>query len=251
MALKSWLFNTGVRLAKLKAEYSHKKNKPFSVTEIRTALKFGDSLLGLLQPTKKNIITTDALLGGLFCFHTQGAGVPQCTILYLHGGAYIVDLPSLANHSRYLTTEIAANCNAEIWTIDYRVAPEHPYPAAIEDAYTAYLALLEKGVPPKEIVVMGDSAGGGLSLALLMKLRDNHKPLPKAAIVISPWTDLAATGDSMVSRAASDPIFIPSLITQSAAQVVSAALMQEPYISPFYGNYAGLPPIMIMVGGRE
>ncbi len=246
------MFNLSLKFAKHNAEKSHRNNKNINVMDLRKEVARFNKIIGMLEPYRKELKITNQKLGDIHCLHLQPADKPKAVILYLHGGGYILDLK---NHTKsqylYFTAEIAANCQSQVWIIDYRIAPEHPYPAAIEDAYSSYLSLLNRGISAKDIMLMGDSAGGGLTLALLMKLRDDGKPSPRAAVTLSPWTDLALTGTSINSKADVDPMLTPFLLTETAAFVVPSQSAKEPYISPFYGNFEGLPPLMIVVGGRE
>src|SRR5258708_8123833 len=135
--------------------------------------------------------------------------------------------------------------NARAMAIDYRLAPEHPFPAAVEDATGAYKWLLAQGYKPQKIVIAGDSAGGGLTLAALLALRDSGQPLPAGAVPISPWTDLEGTGGSVGSRAEKDPIVQEANLAASAKQYYGAHDPQEPLVSPLHANFCGLPSIFI------
>jgi epsilon-lactone hydrolase len=168
-------------------------------------------------------------------------------VLYFHGGAYAIGTATLC---RDFTWRIGAATRAEVVYFDYRLAPEHPFPAAVEDAVTAYRWLAER-LDSRRIAFMGDSAGGGLALATLYKLRDQGLPLPGAAIAISPWTDLALSGRSLQSNAASDPMLITAHLHALANGYLAGADPRHPYASPLYGNAAGLPPTLIQVGSDE
>jgi monoterpene epsilon-lactone hydrolase len=158
---------------------------------------------------------------------TPGAGR---SIFFLHGGGYQIGSP--ASH-RGLVADIARAAGAHALSIDYRLAPEHRYPAALDDALSAYRWLLEKGVEPARLAIAGDSAGGGLAIALLYRIRALGLPLPAAGVLLSPWTDMEASGESYASRAALDPIH------------------QRPMLLAIYGDPAGLPPLLVQVGERE
>ncbi len=177
---------------------------------------------------------------------TRAASLAGRWLLYLHGGGYRI---GSAAAYRQLTWRIADATCARVLIIDYRLAPEHPFPAAIDDAHAAYRWLLEQDA--KEIVVMGDSAGGGLALALLMKLRDEGFRLPDAAVAMSPWTDLALTGVSLTENAAADPMLNADDLPQAAADYLAGTDPHHPYASPLYGNPSGLPPVLILVGSDE
>ncbi len=173
---------------------------------------------------------------------------PSRHVLYLHGGAYRVGAPSTYRH---FTWRIARTARARVLVPDYRLAPEHPFPAALDDAVTSYLWLLTEGADPRCIAVVGDSAGGGLVLALLLKLRDDGIVLPAAAVALSPWTDLALTGVSLATNAEADPMINADDIPVFAADYLAAADPRNAYASPLYGDFSGLPAIMIQVGSDE
>lgn len=169
-------------------------------------------------------------------------------ILYLHGGSYSAGSP----HShRALAGNIAYAAKARALTIDYRLAPEHPYPAALEDALTAYKWLIEKHAKPEQITIAGDSAGGGLTIALLLALRDLDIPMPASAVVLSPWTDLSASGESWQTNAKSDYVINGESLRVSAQLYLDRADPRDPLASPVYANLAGLPPLLIQVGSDE
>jgi acetyl esterase/lipase len=170
-------------------------------------------------------------------------------ILYLHGGGYVIGSPSLY---RQLTWRLARAAGARLLAVDYRLAPEHPFPAAVDDAMTAYRWILANGVDPHRLVVIGDSAGGGLAFALLLRCRDEGRlPLPAAVAALSPWTDLALTGASLTRNAAADPFVDANGIPPIAEYYLNGADPRHPYASPLYGDPTGLPPALIQVGGDE
>ena len=169
-------------------------------------------------------------------------------ILYLHGGAYSYGSPS---HYRDFIWRIAAATSARVLCIDYRLAPEHPFPAALDDALSAYRWLLAEGAAPQRMAVMGDSAGGGLVFAMLLRLRDEGCPLPAAAVALSPWTDLALTGASLATNAAADPMLKAEQAPSFARHYLAGADPRHPYASPLYGDPSGLPPTLIQVGSDE
>ncbi len=173
---------------------------------------------------------------------------PDRAMLYLHGGAYT--LGSRRSH-RSLVANLAQASAMRALLPEYRLAPEHPYPAAVDDATAVYRWMLTQGIPSRGIVVAGDSAGGGLTLALLLALRDAGDPLPAAAVLLSPWTDLAGTGKSAVERADRDP-WLSGAGLAAAGQVYAGAHdVREPLISPVYADLHGLPPLLIQVGSDE
>ena len=173
---------------------------------------------------------------------------PGTEVLFLHGGAYSVG--SFRNYGHF-TWRLGKAARARVLALDYRMAPEHPYPAALNDALAGYRWLLDQGARPDRILLAGDSAGGGLTLALLLKLRDEGVPLPAGAVALSPWTDLATTGASLHTKADTDPMLVASEIPHHAAMYLGGADPRDPYASPLYGDPRGLPPTLIQAGGDE
>jgi epsilon-lactone hydrolase len=169
-------------------------------------------------------------------------------ILFLHGGAFIIGSPSLYRH---LTWRVAAAAHACVLAVDYRLAPEYPFPTALDDALAAYTWLLADGADPAGIALMGDSAGGGLVFSLMLKLRDQGRPLPGAAVALSPWTDLALTGASLSLNGAADPMLRTDHPPLFVNDYLAGADPRTPYASPLYGDPAGLPPTLIQVGSDE
>lgn len=173
---------------------------------------------------------------------------PAATLLYLHGGGYVIG--SITSHLG-LMARLGQAAGARVFAIDYRLAPEHAHPAAVEDALAAYRWLLSHGFDHKRIAVAGDSAGGGLALAMLTAARDAHLPMPAAAVCLSPWTDLACTGESMRTRAAADPIVQKTGALLFAELFLNGGDACHPLASPLHADVSGLPPTLIQVGGRE
>jgi epsilon-lactone hydrolase len=170
-------------------------------------------------------------------------------ILYLHGGGYVIGSPSLYRH---LTWRLASVARARLLAADYRLAPEHPFPAALDDAMATYKWMLAEGADPRQVAVIGDSAGGGLAFALLLRCRDEGRvPLPAAAVALSPWTDLALTGASLHRNAGADPFVDANGIPPIAEYYLAGADPRHPYASPLYGDPTGLPPALIQVGSDE
>jgi len=170
------------------------------------------------------------------------------TVLYLHGGGYVVG--SINTH-RDLASRLSRAARARALVIDYRVAPEHPYPAAVEDATAAYRWLLATGASPPRIVIAGDSAGGGLTVATLVALRDGAQPLPAAGVCLSPWVDLEGSGESMTTKAAVDPLIDRDRLRRTAAYYLAGQDPRTPLAAPLYANLSGLPPLLIQVGTAE
>ncbi|MCA9790170.1 MAG: alpha/beta hydrolase [Candidatus Eremiobacteraeota bacterium] len=170
------------------------------------------------------------------------------TILYFHGGGYFFGSPTT---HRSLTRPLAKLSGCRVFALRYRLAPEFPFPAAHEDALAAYLGLLEAGEDPHEIVLAGDSAGGGLALSTLVALRDRGLPLPAAVVCFSPWTDLAATGRSLDTNDAHCAMFYGADIATSARLYAGQASPEHPLISPLYADLGGLPPMLVHVSDSE
>ena len=177
----------------------------------------------------------------------EGTGANAPTLLYLHGGGYFACSP----RTHRPITAFFARAGLAVFVPDYRLAPEHPYPAALDDAEAVWDALRHEGRAAARLTLAGDSAGGGLALALLMKLRDNHKALPAAAALFSPWTDLAGTGASVTTNLRREALLWGPGLQTGAGFYVGNSDPRTPYISPQYGELRGLPPLLIHVGARE
>jgi acetyl esterase/lipase len=173
---------------------------------------------------------------------------PERAVLYLHGGGYVIG--SLNTHRR-LAYDISAACGARVLVIDYRLAPEHPFPAAVEDAAKAWRWLLQQGLKPGRLAIAGDSAGGGLTIATLVNLRDQKLALPACAVAISPWVDLEAVGSSMTSRAAQDPMVQKPGIMFMAGLYLNGKDAKSPLAAPLHAELKGLPPVLVQVGSAE
>lgn len=172
----------------------------------------------------------------------------QRTLLYLHGGGYI--LGSIDTH-RSMVSRLCDFAGLRGLIIDYRLAPENPFPAAIEDAEKAYDYLIEQGVTPQNMLLAGDSAGGGLSLALMQKLRENGKTQPKAVALLSPWTDLTMSGASLKTRNARDPMIDAEKMPQAIGWYGPNQDKKNPLISPVFADLKGFPPMLVQVGTEE
>jgi acetyl esterase/lipase len=179
------------------------------------------------------------------------SGVPGAdsgALLYLHGGAFA--LGSIAVYREWVA-RLARATRTRALLVGYRLAPEQPYPAALDDATAAYMWLLQEGFAPSKILLAGDSAGGGLALSTLVRLRDNGHPLPAGAVCISPWTDLALTGGSIRDQAPADPILSSEQLETYAGYYAGPTERTEPLLSPLYADLHGLPPLLIQVGSDE
>ncbi|MBN1303731.1 MAG: alpha/beta hydrolase [Anaerolineales bacterium] len=172
----------------------------------------------------------------------------RCTILYLHGGSY--NSGSINSHGS-LVANISNAALARSLIIEYRKAPEYLFPAAVEDALAAYRWLLSRDIPPQKIVLTGDSCGGGLALALLLKLKETGDPMPAAAVCLSPWTDLTCQGETWNANQKKDLVLDPYHLKASANLYLGDTDPYNPLASPLYGNLEGLPPLLIQVGSDE
>ena len=186
---------------------------------------------------------------GVACEWINDVAEWKRTILFLHGGGYL--LGSCATH-RHLASRIAIAADARVLVPEYRLAPEHPFPAAVRDAVAVYDALLERGVAPAALAVAGDSAGGGLAAALLVSIRDAGRwPMPAAAVLLSPWTDLTLSAESYRTRGELDPIDRLPLLRRMVAHYVPDGEVRAALASPLLADLRGLPPQLIQVGDHE
>jgi len=180
----------------------------------------------------------------------EWVGIPGARrhILYLHGGYYLAG--STATYHN-LGGRLARDLGAEVVLLDYPLAPEHPYPAAVDTATAAYRAMLEAGVDPSALAIMGDSAGGGLALAVMLRAKAEGLALPAAAVLISPWTDLTCSGESLESNDQADDVLTARAIRAAAAHYAGDTPRDAPEVSPLFGDLAGLPPLYVTVDSSE
>jgi len=172
----------------------------------------------------------------------------DAVLFYLHGGGYVIGSP---RSHRHLAAALARAAGTRALLLDYRLAPEHPFPAALDDAVAAYEWLLADGIAPDRVVIAGDSAGGGLTMATLLALRDRRLPRPAGGVCISPWVDLTNSAASYRSKAAVDPIVTLEGIAQLTHAYLGGADPKLPLVSPLYADLRGLPPLLIHVGSDE
>lgn len=177
-----------------------------------------------------------------------GTPTTESVFMFLHGGGYY---RSSAKASRRIASDLSDACGCRCFTVDYRLAPEHPFPAAIDDAFTAYHWLLKQGYSSKHIVVGGSSAGGGLAAALLAKLKLNGESQPAAAVLLSPWTDLTQSAETFVTNFDSDPTISKAYLDRMAGLYLNGADPTEPLASPFFSDLEGLPPMLVQAGKPE
>jgi len=172
----------------------------------------------------------------------------DAALLYLHGGGYVIGSPK--SH-RHLAAAISEASGLPVFMPDYRLAPEHPFPAAVGDAVAAYKGLLESGMASARLAIAGDSAGGGLTIATLVSLREQGVPLPACAVAISPWADLGQGGEAYRTRAARDPMVKKEGLDEMAAAYLAGADPKTPLASPLFADFRGLPPLLLQVGTEE
>ncbi|WBO68825.1 alpha/beta hydrolase [Streptomyces camelliae] len=219
---------------------------PPSVEALRTGFKA--LMAQMIVPG--NIRTTQTTLGGRPALRVEPDDGPRAgTILYFHGGGFVFGSPETALS---LTGHLVAKTGFTAHSLDYRLAPEHPYPAAIEDTLSAYRALLDSGIDPSTIAFAGDSAGGGLTVTTCLAARDAGLPLPAALVAFSPGLDATRTGESMVTKEGIDPIFTRKAVEHTGAMYLAGADPHQPLLSPaVLADLTGFPPILIQVGTNE
>jgi acetyl esterase/lipase len=203
---------------------------------------------GMCPEPPADATITEGAVGGV---RGSWVSVPESgptTILHFHAGGYLIGSP--ASH-RDLAARIARAAGARVFLADYRLAPENPFPAAWEDGIAAYRGMLADGVDPADLVVSGDSAGGGLALATLVAARDGGEALPAAGVLMSPWADLTLSGDSMSARESVDPLVSRAVLTGMAEGYLAGHDPADPRVSPFLAPLGGLPPLLVQVGSSE
>jgi acetyl esterase/lipase len=203
-----------------------------------------------LRPAPAHVTVDLVTVGGVKAerLHTAGADESKA-ILYIHGGGFVAGVPG--NH-RPLTWRLADKVGVPVYAVDYRLAPEHPFPAGLDDCVAAYRGLLDKGIAAKNIVIAGDSAGGNLTLTTALKLKSLGIDLPAALVALSPATDIDGDGfESRTSNAASDAMFTAEMFRSLAPLYCPNMDGTDPFISPYRGDVAGLPPTLIHCSGAE
>jgi epsilon-lactone hydrolase len=200
-------------------------------------------------PVPGDVVTTPGYLGGVPVISVDIPGVTTGgVILYFHGGFFAI---GSAADSVGLASDLARQAGMRVVTVDYRLAPEHPYPAAPRDAMTAYRALLESGQDVARLALFGESAGANLAVVTLAAIGRAGLPQPTAAVLMSPWTDLAGTGQTLTGKADVDPVVTADAIHVRARDYLDGASASDPAVSPIYGSLAGLPPLLIQSGSHE
>jgi acetyl esterase/lipase len=212
-------------------------------------MRAGFEQLAGMSPVDADVKREDVQAGGVKAQWLSAPNAQQDrAILYLHGGGYV--LGSIRTHAA-LAARISRASKARVLLIDYRLAPEHPFPAAVDDAVAAYRWMMAQGLKPARIAVAGDSAGGGLTVATLVKIRETNLPNPAAGVCLSPWVDLEGTGASMTSKAAVDPMVQKDGLLKMAKAYLGNNDARAPLAAPLHANLSGLPPLLIQVGTSE
>jgi epsilon-lactone hydrolase len=199
-------------------------------------------------PLPEGTVVEPVDAGGVPAEWLSDGGAGDGVVLYLHGGGYCI---GSVNTHRALAARLASACRARVLNLDYRLAPEHPHPAAVEDAVAAYRWLLGTGLEPGRVVVGGDSAGGGLVVATLLVLRDGGDPLPAAGFCLSPWVDLECAGGTFETKAGVDPMCTREGLTEMAAAYAGGHDLRHPLVSPLHADLTGVPPLLVQVGTAE
>ncbi len=206
--------------------------------------------LGILWGKQKEIVIKSIEIQGMYAewLSVNRAHMKKYVILYCHGGGYMT---GSSLYARTLTTKLAGSTSMDVLCFDYRLAPENPYPAALEDAVKAWDYLMLLGYGALDVILAGDSAGGNLALALMHKLKAEGRHLPRGVVLMSPWTDLCATGRSYESRAEVDPVLDADYIKRATESYAAGQDFMSPLISPLYGDFKGFPRTFIQVGDNE
>ena len=201
------------------------------------------------QPLPSDVTVTAAALGGVPTAEVTIDGIePRHVVLYFHGGVYVL---GDAFQAAGLASQVGRRTQAKGISVDYRLAPEHPYPAAVDDALAAYEALLHNGTAPSDIAFAGESAGGGLAIATLVNARDHGLPLPAAAFVMSPYADLTLAGTTMETKREADPLLSREALQTRVTDYTSGQDATLGLISPIFADLSGLPPLIIQAGTHE
>jgi monoterpene epsilon-lactone hydrolase len=215
------------------------------VNEQRRLLKAAISA----QPLPADVTVTAAALGAVPTAEITVDGIePRHVVLYFHGGVYVISDAFLAAG---LASQVARRTDTKVISVDYRLAPEHPYPAAVDDALAAYEGLLDTGITPSDIAFAGESAGGGLAVATLVNARDHGLPLPAAAYLMSPYVDLTLSGTTMDTKSDLDPLLGRELLQPRVTDYTAGHDARLPLISPIFADLSGLPPLIIQAGSHE
>lgn len=206
--------------------------------------------IGSILGSTKEISFREIQIGDMYAewVSVNRAHMKKYVILHCHGGGYST---GSSLYARTLTTKLAASTSMDVLCFDYRLAPEHPYPAAVEDVMAVWNYLMLLGYGARDVIVTGDSAGGNLALALLLKLKQEERLLPRGLALLSPWTDLTSSGQSFQTKAELDPVLNRDYIDRMVTAYAEGQALENPLISPLFGDFTGFPPTYIQAGENE
>ena len=210
--------------------------------------RMGANMMGARFQDLENISTESVDADGVPAEWVAAPDANGGTILYLHGGGYVTG--SVISH-RGMAANLSRTSGCRVLTVDYRLAPENQHPAQVQDAHTAYKWMLNNGANPRSSAIAGDSAGGGLTVATLLSIRDSGDPLPAAGVCISPWVDMEGTGDSMTTKAGADPMVSKDGLLDMAQHFLGDGDRRDPLAAPLHADLTGLPPLLTVVGTSE
>lgn len=223
--------------------------KSLTQTQVSTPQEMRALFEQMATPSEADIKCEPVTAGGVKAEWISAPGAASgCAVLYLHGGGYVVG--SIKTH-RDLMGRVSRAAKARVLGLEYRLAPENPFPAAVDDSVAAYRWMLQQDLNPSRIAVAGDSAGGGLVIATLVAIRDAKLPMPAAGVCLSPWVDLEGIGESMKTRDQADPVVHRDGLVQMAAAYLGGKDARTPLAAPLYADLKGLPPLLIQVGDAE
>ena len=206
--------------------------------------------IGAMLSNSKDICYREIDIDGMYgeWVSVNRAHMKKYIILHCHGGGYST---GSSLYARTLTSKLATSTSMDVLCFDYRLAPEHPYPAATEDAMKAWNYLMLLGYGARDVILTGDSAGGNLALSLTLRLKEEGRILPRGLVLLSPWTDLTSSGKSFQTRAEVDPVLDSAYIDRMVSAYAEGKDLRDPYISPLFGRFEGFPPTYIQVGENE
>lgn len=206
--------------------------------------------IGAILGNTKDITYREQPIDGMYgeWVSVNRAHMKKYIILYCHGGGYST---GSSVYARTLTSKLAMSTSMDVLSFDYRLAPEHPYPAAVEDGMKAWNYLMLLGYGARDVIIAGDSAGGNLALSLVLQLKEQERLLPRGLVLMSPWTDLTSSGQSYETKARLDPVLNKEYIDRMIRAYAGGRELKDPRISPLFGNFTGFPPTYIQVGDNE
>lgn len=243
MKLKQRLLRHAVKTS-LRLAFKLPSRLPLPVGLLRAGMDRGAGLL----PLRADARVQQLHLAGVATEQVSVGQAKQSALLHLHGGAFMVGSP--ASH-RALASELAARSGAQVFVPDYRLAPEHPYPAALDDCLSAWQGLLDAGFAAEQIILSGDSAGGALALNLVLRLKAMNQPLPAALVLMSPYVDSSLQAASITSKRRRDPMLTRQVLKRGSSSYAASLALDDARISPLFADLAGLPPVLIQVGSEE